>query len=270
MECLGSVPFLEARLGKFKMANATKSKTSRKSSRKREQHETDPGEGCSSHHHKASKVPRPSAPKGSKASRDEERRHRAIERAIQKAQSEMVATPDCVQAPPSSSAASATGVQPSVLQTSQTPALSPDRSLHECSGASDASSVFPISATESSHITEAQVISQAEPIHAALASEAGDHSKADQMIPEFSPALASLISNAIRQGIAEGLYQRAPSEASDLESHHSHSHRPQVSRESETHQEGRNSPHSDSQDSLSEREILPDQELSEDEGLEPD
>ncbi|XP_060547127.1 uncharacterized protein LOC132711664 [Pantherophis guttatus] len=175
-----------------------------------------------------------------------------MERASKKAQADKNKALGPPQAPPLSVMAPPTEIQAARSQPSHTPSLSPDRSLQGDTNLADASTVFLVSTAESSII-------QAETQDVALTA-----------LVQSGSEIASLISMAIRQGIAEGLHQRAPSEASEMQSHQSHSHRHQESRDTVIHQESHDSPQSKSQDSLSEGEIISDQDLSEDEGLEPD
>lgn len=92
----------------------------------------------------------------------------------------------------------------------------------------------------------------------------------DHLVPEIPPTLAGLILEAIRQGIAQGLQQRAPCEVSDYVSQHSQPRRPHPIDDSRANRDFAASPTSASQDSLSEGEAILDQDLSDDEGLEPD
>lgn len=89
----------------------------------------------------------------------------------------------------------------------------------------------------------------------------------EQQIP---PTMANLISEAIWQGIAQGLHQRASLEVSEYVSHLSHSQRSHQLEELTGDHEWADSTGSTSQASLSGEEPPFDLELSEDEGLEPD
>lgn len=87
---------------------------------------------------------------------------------------------------------------------------------------------------------------------------------------EIPPALANLISESIRQGIAQGLQQRASSEVSGYVSRHSQSLRSQPIEGAGNGRSRAATPSNVSQGSLSEEDVILDQNLSEDEGLEPD
>lgn len=99
---------------------------------------------------------------------------------------------------------------------------------------------------------------------------AGGLSQAEQQDQQIPPAMANLISGAIRQGIAQGLQQRASSEVSEYVSRLSQSQRSHHLEESTGEHGLADAPGSASQASLSDEEIPLDPDLSEDEGLESD
>lgn len=101
------------------MADAIPSKPScMDASKRKKRHDSDPGEGTSGsqHHSKRAKVHKTTPhTRASKVSKDEERHHKAIEQAIQKAQ--LVADKEARSSPP--------GLPPAI-QGQSTPSLSPD------------------------------------------------------------------------------------------------------------------------------------------------
>lgn len=246
------------------MADSRKERSScqKQDSRKRPR-EHDPEEGTSKEpcsksratgHSSASRssVPRPS--------KDEQRRHNAYEKAFQKAHSASCPSsePTVAVTPPTPPAISEDLSQPSL-----NPELSPDRSVHGGPVSDpDVAAVFPGSEISPSPGPEPE---QAQSPAVPASSNNG------QQFPEIPPILAGLISTAIRQGISEGLQKKASSPSSSSSgSHRSLSRAPEAHQEVQDTREPAEAEDSASQDSLSEGEIPVDQDLSEDEGLEPD
>lgn len=94
--------------------------------------------------------------------------------------------------------------------------------------------------------------------------------QAKQQDPQISTAMATSITEAIKQGTAQGLQQRASSEVSDYISRLSQSQGSHQFEDSTGERRLAYSPGSASQASLPGEETPHDLELSDDEGLEPD
>ncbi|XP_060542672.1 neuronal membrane glycoprotein M6-b isoform X1 [Pantherophis guttatus] len=254
------------------MADAILKTASRahKSKGKRTQ-EPDPEEGPSgiqnnkkAKHHRSSRVTEKPPPSSSKHSKDEERRHKAMERAFQKASSHQASVPQPATAP------SGTG-QEVLRQPPSVPPLSPDRSLQEdVPSFTEAASVFPTVQEQAVPDQGPDLLLQGEvpQIEAQIKATAPASSNLEQVL---SPALASLIADSIGKGIAQGLQERASSRISEYLEDQASSLRSQPLDGNSQGQERQRSPSRDSQSSISlEEEAIIDQELSEDEGLEPD
>lgn len=271
------------------MADASKSRHSRQAQPKDKcQRDEDPGEGSSKGRAaktRAIGTPSSSRPVASKPSREEERRHKAIEKAFLKAQATSTLalcippeTQPCsslIEAQPCLSSPMAGPANLPSLQR-PVPALSPDRSVHgELAGDSEVESVFPV-------VQQPPVASEPEQPVPETSSSNGP-TQSPQAFHDIPPALAVLISEAIRHGISQGLQQRSSSEASVHSCTHQASREPtcqedvEDSREVgdtvdslEEAREVGDTVDSASHDSLSDGEIVADHDLSDDEGLEPD
>lgn len=221
------------------------------------------------------KSPPRSRTKASKASKAEERRHKAIEQVIQKAQQEAKKRnipPSGVepssQLPPNSLPAG----QPSAIQGHSGASLSPDvLALRGSSLSMDAALLFaPIS-------TQQPIPSQTVTAEVHDGPLASVTPTASGMQPSTQPesqvflVVAALILEAICQGIAQGLQQRAFSQVSSYVDRLSRSQGSRDLEESTADQDRAHSPGSASQASQSkEGEIPLNQELSDDDGLESD
>lgn len=254
-----------------KMADATSSRHSRQGRDKgKRPRAEDPEEGTSRGRPNKSRAV--SAPSATKPSREEERRHKAIEKAFDKAASASQAPAKRAAAPKSKGVSTIQPLQdshpppppPQAPSPASTPALSPDRSTFEGDDCgADAASVFPV---------DNGSFRPAEPAPHALPNPTPGPNQVPQPLPEITPALASLISEAIRQGISQGLQQKAD-QASEPSAQTGAPFRGSSlsdKDEAEAINEADDVLETGSHDSLSEGEILPDQDLSEDEGLEPD
>lgn len=153
-------------------------------------------------------------------------------------------------------------------QAQAVPALSPDVSV-QGDPPLEATSVFPSVAADTpppaSHLQSPPQDSQKDSAHP---TGQGISLGGEQELG-ITPALATLIAESIRQGIAQGLQQKAPSEVSSYVSRHGQSllsHPVEGPRDDGAHAP---SPDRISQDSRSDDGIMLDQDLSEDEGLEP-
>lgn len=220
----------------------------------------DPEEGTSRGRHSKSRAvasTTSSRTTASKPSREEERRHKAIEKAFNKAQAVSSLQPDVGLAAASQPSMAST-ISPAPQR--PTPALSPDRSIvGEAVCDLEAASVFP---------EAAEVVQSSSPQQPANQVPDPPTDQTSQSLPTITPPLALLISEAIRQGIAQGLQQKSahPPEAPI----HHRSEALSDQEELEGIAMADEAADSVSQDSLSEGEIVADQDLSDDEGLEPD
>lgn len=263
------------------MADASKPKVSHShGSKQKRAHSPDPLEGSSSSHGHSKKTrdrdppnPHPLAPSSSKPSKDEERHHKAMERAFQKAKAGSGGEVNLLAVSSSAAPAPPTQVllpvEPS--HTEDVPSLSPDVSLQGETIAPDAASVFPLAVPTDSPRPSSDQTSQDTRGRSPEPPLTQPQPRSEHL-PEITPALATLISDSIRQGIAQGLQQKASSSnISDYLSRHTHAVRSQPLAESSQHQDRAISPSKDSQASiLSEEQAIIDQDLSDDEGLGPD
>ncbi|XP_034290509.1 uncharacterized protein LOC117675694 [Pantherophis guttatus] len=199
------------------------------------------------------------------SSREETRRHKAMEKAFQKAASEASRVSSPSVGPSKSPAFPTSNVAVPSSQIQIEHDFSPDQSTLGENVAADASSVFPAARPLSPIVSI-----QAPPRQEFPEAQAQTCIQGSEAPVNLTPALAELVSVSIRQGIAEGLQQRASSEASSYVSQQSRSVRAQMVADPVQCEERADSPENASQGSLSEGEIAPDQDLSEDEGLEPD
>lgn len=211
------------------MADARNSRASRMAvSKGKRGHDSDPSEGTSGYHH-CPKAPRPHDPpahlkpsKLSTSAKDEERRHKAMEHAFQKAKkvasTKSASTPTTASTPP---------IPPALVaqaQTPEEPALSPDVSiLGEATNPAEASSVFPSAIPDAPPPSSSRQSSPRDVRADTLAPSASDLREGEEHMLQIPPALATLISESIRQGIAQGLQQRTLSDVSGYVSRHSQS-----------------------------------------------
>lgn len=214
------------------------------------------------------KRPRDHPPTQDQMSKEEWRRHKAIEKACNKAAAAShIATPKDIGPSPDP------GDNSGLTQADLMPPLSPDISVTGESIAPEAGAVFP---SEAPTVPQPVLSQAAESGSRGAGALEGQTPQKDKL--DITPALAQLIADSIKQGIAQGLQERSLSKVSDYLSRHTPSVRSQPLRAS-SHSPPRAispsravSPSRVSQTSLSEGDEQPiiDQELSDDEGLEPD
>lgn len=186
------------------------------------------------------------------SSKDDQRRHRALEKVFLKAQSQV--RPEA-STPPPHRAQSVTR-SPAHMEDDHSRELSPDQPVPE--GPALPPGREPLFQT----MTEAEALQSSPP---ELATQAPPPQEAQLQLPE---ALETILARAIRQGLTQCLQQGAlPTQPPPTpQSHHQASYR----EHSISEQELAGSPTSAEQDAMSEADEVRDETLSDDEGILPD
>lgn len=195
----------------------------------RRKHHSDPGEGTlgTQRQSKWTRVEGPSPqthPKSSQAYKTEQRQHRAIERAIQEAQKRARFPPRLEPAPALATVSPALAHQ-SASQPLPQASLSPDV-LDQGATSTSAEAAILFATLPADSLQQAPSIQMDSQFNlpASMAPLVPTSRSADLQDPQITPALASLISEGIWHGIAQGLQQRSALEVSEYVSQVSRSH----------------------------------------------